>query len=96
MREEWDTVWRLQFFNCRIVDPALSIPIQNPSMDPGYIWLSLVFLVPLVVGELWRILSGKEEPWLESRLLYPALFVWIFLIWSLGRFEAREFFYFQF
>ena len=70
--------------------------IQNPSMDPGYIWLSLVFLVPLVVGELWRILSGKEEPWLESRLLYPALFVWIFLIWSLGRFEAREFFYFQF
>lgn len=66
------------------------------SLHPGYVWISLVFLAPLILGEAWRVLTGKEEPWMVGWYCYPAAFLWIVLLWSAGRFEAREFFYFQF
>ncbi len=69
---------------------------DSSAMSLDYVWLSLFFLAPLLFFELWRILSREEEPWMKSYLAYPSAFFWLFMIWAAGRFEAKEFFYFQF
>ena len=72
------------------------IVLKGPAMNLDYIWLSLLFLVPLAIFELWRIFKKEEEPWASSWMAYPSAFIWFLMIWAAGRFEAREFFYFQF
>ncbi|MCB1170288.1 MAG: MBOAT family protein [Leptospiraceae bacterium] len=81
----------------RLVEMLFLLGADGPQwIDPDYILLSLVYLIPMLVWELWRILSREEEPWQTSWVMYPTAFLWITLIWVAGRFEAKEFFYFQF
>ncbi|MCB1165012.1 MAG: MBOAT family protein [Leptospiraceae bacterium] len=72
------------------------LAVSAPLFNPGFILVSAIFWIPLVVGELWRILSRKEEPWIEGSWQWPFFFLALTLLWAAGRFEAREFFYFQF
>ncbi|HBS03861.1 MAG TPA: hypothetical protein DEA96_02775 [Leptospiraceae bacterium] len=81
----------------RLVEMLMALAdFRSTPMNLDYVWLSLIFLVPLILFEFWRIISRKEEPWTQSILAYPSIFFWLFMIWAAGRFEAKEFFYFQF